>query len=215
MTYKIVNSIASRSDGGVNSAKYWDRRMKSSWTQVGGSEQTQLFAIAMTSIIKSHLSREPEQILDYGCATGDATPVLGTAFPDSTIFLHDISPTGVKKGVRRYSENYSVEAWRDQTVDLVFSSNVLEHFKDPRQFFEEVGKATNGSVVVMCPWNERHPDGSPISPERPNGEHFWTIDNDFLDRFVPDSLVETFRSQIRVPVAWPFGEQLILVLSKK
>lgn len=212
-TYKVVNYVASRTAGGVNSAKYWDIRLRNSWNQVGGDNQTQLFAISMVSKLTDSLASS-NQILDFGCATGESTPILGTAFPEAEIFLHDISPSGVKQGLKKYSSDYNVKAWNGQQVDLVYSSNVIEHFFNPHDFFEQVAHTTKRWVVVQCPWQEKHQDLLHITPDRPNGEHFWTIDDEFLEKYVPSSLNVISKTLVKVPVAWPFGLQLLLLLEK-
>ena len=213
IVYRTVNSFASTLEGGVNGAKYWDLRLRRSWRAVGGHEQTQAFAIGMLSNVDLS-SVTPESVLDFGCATGDSAPVLAIGFPSATIALHDISPSGVKAGVARYGARYPVKAWEGEQVDLVYSSNVLEHFIDPKEFFALTCQASNKWVIVQCPWQEVHGDGEKITPTRPNGEHFWTIDQEFLDLNLPKDWKVIHMATAVVPIAWPFGEQLFLLLEK-
>lgn len=211
--YRTVNRLAADLEGGVNSANYWDLRLRRSWRAVGGHEQTQAFAIAMLANLD--LSRiSPSSVLDFGCATGDSVPILAIGFPDARIALHDISPSGVKAGLDRYGANYPVKAWAGERADLVYSSNVLEHFIDPSEFFRLVCGASQRWVIVQCPWLEMHADGSKITPTNPNGEHFWTIDQDFLDSHIPGDWKVTQIVTNTVPKAWPFGDQLFLLLEK-
>lgn len=214
LTYRFVNAHASGLDGGVNGSKYWDLRMRRSWRAVGGHEQTQTFAISMLANLDLS-GLKPSSILDFGCATGDSAPILHTAFPESTIFLHDVSPSGVKAGLRRYGPTLPVKAWGGEPANLVYSSNVLEHFSDPFEFFKLIAQASPEWVIVQCPWEETHADGSDITPEAPNGEHFQTVDQAFLDEYLPKTWrVEQFVTAT-VPFAWPFGKQLFLVLRAK
>lgn len=215
VTYRLVTRTAGRLEGGVNSPAYWNLRLKRGWTQVGGGVQTQLFAIAaFTSIPPSRLGKGIQTILDFGCATGDAVPVIATAHPNSKILLHDVAPSGVQKGVAKYSEDYDVSAWNGEVADLVFSSNVLEHFVDPSVFFDEITASSRQWLIVQCPWDERHESGEAITPENPNGEHFWTIDEAFLGKYLPKDWIVREKILTRVPVAWPFGDQLILLMEK-
>lgn len=188
--------------------------MRRSWRAVGGHEQTQAFAIGMIANLDL-AGINPATVLDFGCATGDASPVLATAFPEATIALHDIAPSGVLAGVKRYGSLYPVQAWGGKQVDLVYSSNVIEHFTDPNEFFELVCGASSRWLIVQCPWQETHPEGERITPLKPSGEHFWTIDQDFLDSHIPQNWsVKQFHTS-KIPIAWPFGHQLFVLLEKQ
>lgn len=211
LTYKFVNSVAARLDGGVNGAKYWDLRMRKSWRAVGGHEQTQSFAISMLANLNIS-DIKPSSILDFGCATGDSAPILFTAFPDSIVYLHDISASGVNEGLRRYGSYVPVRRWQGEQVDLLYSSNVLEHFEDPHAFFALLSESKPKYVIVQCPWEERFPDGSRITSDTPNGEHFQTIDQEFLDKYIPKGWTISQVTTEKAPLAWPFGQQLFILL---
>ena len=197
----------------MNGAKYWDLRLRKSWRSVGGHEQTQAFAISMLANLD--LAKiAPTSVLDFGCATGDSSPVLAVAFPGVTIGLHDLALSGVRAGVKRYGSTYPVREWDKNQVDLVYSSNVLEHFEDPNEFFALVCSASRRWLIIQCPWQETHGQGVKITPAHPNGEHFWTIDQEFLDTYLPKGWAVAQQVTKEVPIAWPFGQQLFLVLEK-
>lgn len=211
LIYKTVNSRAARLEGGVNGAKYWDLRMRKSWRAVGGHEQTQSFCVSMLANL--NISQiNPSTILDFGCATGDSAPILYTAFPDATIYLHDISVSGVDQGLRRYESYIPIRRWQGEQIDLLYTSNVIEHFEDPHAFFDLISKAAPKHVIVQCPWEERFPDGSRITPEHPNGEHFQTIDQEFVHEFIPKGWTVLQMTTGKAPLAWPFGHQLYILL---
>lgn len=212
--YKIGNRIASTNTK-INSQRYWDLRLKYNWDQSGGDLQTRQFAVAMINYINPRVLTDISSVLDYGCGTGESCPILKTAFPDAGIYVYDLAQNGVKRALQKYRHSLSVEAWDGySTCDFVYSSNVIEHVLDPAEFLEKLLKISNKYILVQCPWLEYAAGGRKITPERPQSEHIWTIDDDFLDKYFNQTGIIWKKVVGRVPIAWDGGEQLFMLGEK-
>src|SRR3989304_1575524 len=75
------------SEPSINSASYWNARFGGGWGGHGGREQTRFFAeLALRSLpawIARDIAVNKLTVLDWGCAEGDATEVLGCALGTS------------------------------------------------------------------------------------------------------------------------------------
>ncbi len=213
-SYKIGNKIASTNTS-INSKRYWNIRLKYNWDQSGGDLQTRQFAVGMISNINPRTLSNINSILDYGCGTGESCPILKTAFPGSQIYVYDLAENGVHKAIQKFGHILSVLAWDGITkCDFVYSSNVIEHVLDPREFLEGLIQISNKYVLVQCPWMEYGDGGERISPDRPQAEHIWTIDDAFLaENFNQVGIVWKKTIGI-VPIAWDGGEQLFMLGEK-
>ena len=210
---RTVNPWASAKYG-TNSKRYWDTRLRFAWDQVGGDSQTLAFAQAMESHIDLEYREQVKTVLDFGCATGDSVPVLKTMFGPATIFLHDLSDVGVANALRKYKGFMPVKWDRQSKVDFVYCSNVIEHIVDPTDFVRDLTEISKRYVVIQCPWLEYGPAGQSITPQDPQGEHIWTIDEAFLNRHLPLEGWSWVGTLADVPVAWPSGKQLVLLGTK-
>jgi len=196
----------------VNSQQYWETRLRFSWDSVGGGLQNKQFAIGMSKQIDTAKLGAVNSILDYGCATGESVPVLRNMFPNARIYLFDLARDGMKLGLKKYGETYNCSEWDSRlSVDLIYTSNVIEHVANVKEFLNALYSKTNSAIIVQCPWDERHPDGSKLTPEKPNGEHIWTIDDSFVELNFDTINWSWSKTLKNMPEAWPFGDQLILV----
>jgi hypothetical protein len=196
----------------VNSQKYWETRLRFSWDSVGGGLQNQQFAVGMSQRVETAKLGMVNSILDYGCATGESVPVLSKMFPHARIYLFDLAREGMKQGLKKYRDTHRVSEWDAGTrVDLIYTSNVIEHVEDVNGFLSILYSQSKSAIIVQCPWDERHPDGSKLTPEKPQGEHIWTIDDSFIELNFDTFNWSWNKTLVNIPEAWPFGEQLILV----
>jgi SAM-dependent methyltransferase len=152
-------------------------------------------------------------IIDFGCGTGDSSIVFNIFLPDAKVFLHDFSKVAVKKGLKKYGRflNVGEANIENQKFDLVYSSNVIEHVLKPKLFVKDLIKLSKKYIIIQCPYKEYDPDGGNITPENPVSEHFWTIDEEFLDNyiFVNKEFEWTYKVGV-VPMAWPGGRQIFI-----
>jgi 2-polyprenyl-3-methyl-5-hydroxy-6-metoxy-1,4-benzoquinol methylase len=209
--YKFFNKFAGWRSA-VNSRRYWDIRMKFNWDQVGGDIQTRQFAVGLLVAVDLKELLGVSSILDYGCATGESLPVLRTVFPDSKLYVYDFSIHGMKIAIQKYQKTLGAELWdKKSKVDLVYCSNVIEHVQEPSEFISGLISSAKKYVIVQCPYNELGENDRKITPENPQGEHIWTVDDDFIMRNFQNEKVTWKKYTCKVPLAWDSGEQLFLV----
>lgn len=191
-----------------NSREYWNFRMKYDWSAVGGGGQTQIFAASLFANIDFRKLTNISSVLDYGCATGDSALVLRLFFPNAKIYLYDLSEKGLAQALGKYTRFLQVIGWTPaQKVDLVYCSNVIEHVSEPKVLVNALIEASNRYVVIQCPWEEFQPNGEKITPENQSGEHIWTIDEEFFEKYIKDERVSWDRTTGVVPMAWEGGVQ--------
>jgi len=198
----------------VNSEKYWNFRMKYDWSFVGGGDQTSYFVAGMfANLCNSFDSKKISTIIDYGCATGDSAIFLKIFFPNSNISLYDISDIGVEKALLKYSRFIPVDRHKEEDrYDLVYSSNVIEHVNNPKEFVKKLVDLSKKYVVIQCPYKEMHPKNKKlISPKNKSDEHIWTIDEEFIKKYIEDERMEWELKTGIVPMAWQGGVQAFIV----
>jgi len=192
----------------VNSKEYWDFRLKNNWDWVGGSSQTYFFAVGFIMTVPDKRVFGSKSVLDFGCGLGDSAAILQVAFPEARLILHDHSEAGVDKGIRKYGKYLKVSKWdKREKAELVYCSNVIEHVQHPKEFVNSLIESSTDYVCIQCPWNELHVNGKKISPEAPLGEHIWTIDQEFFDRYIDDERVSWSLIKNTVEMSWPGGSQ--------
>lgn len=77
----------------------------------------------------------PRKILDFGGARGE---VVAGLIPEAQSYVYDISNVDVLPGVTACTD---LKNCRTQDVDLIISSNVLEHVGDPSEHLAQVANA--------------------------------------------------------------------------
>ena len=207
----IYSKVISRVGGmlyEINSRNYWNFRMRWDWGVGGGGWQTQLLAASLFANVPRQKFSDVSVVLDYGCATGDSSIIIKIFIPNSTVMLHDFSRVGVEKGVAKYSRFVPVKVWNEtDKAELVYCSNVIEHVEDPRALVNQLITASSKYIVLQCPENERHSDGSRLSIHSPAGEHVWTVDDEFFEEYISDPRVRWEKFIGIVPMAWEGGVQ--------
>ena len=195
----------------VNSEAYWNYRLLLNWSNAGGSEQTQNFAESLFKNVDFEVIKF-NSVIDFGCALGDSSAVFRKHNQAVDIYLWDVSSIGLSKAMKR-NKKYKVKKWdRTTKAELVYCSNVIEHIFNTSDFVDELCSASEKWVCVQGPYNETHLDGQIISPKHPLGEHIWTINDEFIDKYLNLSIFE--RTMITIgdaPKAWPGGKQFYFV----
>jgi len=215
--YSFLVRISAETLFKTNSKEYWNYRMALDWSIAGGNNQTSLFATGLFAYVDRKQLGEVSSILDFGCGMGDSAPIINMFFPSAKIGLYDLSDVALDKGISKYSPHLPVVKHKaGNTYDLVYSSNVIEHVDDPKAFVEGLIKLSNKVIIIQCPWEEMHPDnGALISPENATYEHFWTINDDFMENNISCFDVDWSVIVGDVPIAWPKGKQAFFVGIKR
>ncbi len=86
----------------INTKEYWEKRFLQDWKK-GGSFQTKKYAEENIKYldIKTDFNGE---ILDFGCALGDAIPIYSNAFPNARLKGVDISEEAIKSCKNKYNK---------------------------------------------------------------------------------------------------------------
>lgn len=148
----------------VNSPEYWNERFRGDWDARLGPQQTVFFADLLIKHLPKWLVREIERrrlsIYDFGCAKGDAIPLLAARFPRSNITGGDVSTVAVEYARNNYS-NYSFDILPSKaptfSADVVISSNTFEHFSDWQKRLERVAACARHSIILLVPFQEQQP----------------------------------------------------------
>lgn len=148
----------------VNSQRYWDSRFRENWDLSGGPQQTRFFAELGLRLLPRWVLVDIdrcESLADIGCAEGEAAALLKERFPGLEVTGVDFSQQAIDIARERHPAVRFMQgdiSALDQRFDVVFCSNVLEHFQDPLTRLESLVQAANRYVVVLVPgWEyERH-----------------------------------------------------------
>src|SRR5216683_1061429 len=146
----------------INSPDYWNKRFSEDWTAKGGRKQTAFFAELCCRELPDWFLEEgrarKSAILDYGCAMGDALPVLQRAFPDSPIRGGDVAQVGLglARALHPGFEFVDIGSIGEASAvaDIVYCSNTLEHFENWREILHRLSRHAKEYLVVMVPFEE-------------------------------------------------------------
>jgi len=199
----------------INSKEYWDERFSSGdWEQKEGREQSLFFyRIALSLMpdwLKNDINKNSLSIIDLGCAEGEGVNLFGENFKSSRVCGSDISAAALEKA-RGYYPKYSfIECDINnipESFDMVFSSNTLEHFENPKEIIKNILPKCRKYFVMLIPFREF---------ERID-EHFYTFDyNSFPEINGEFRLVyhkEMDCKELK-NTQWP-GEEMLVVYMKK
>ena len=143
----------------INSKEYWASRFSSGdWMEMGGPDQSVFFAkvaySAMPAFLKRELSRNNWRVVDIGCATGDGTAQMAKYFPNCHFIGQDVSTEAIDFASVKYPNcEFAVSDINNELTpaDVVYSSNTLEHIKNPRSLMEKMCSAASKYVVHLLP----------------------------------------------------------------
>lgn len=191
---------------GINSKKYWDGRFARDWEANSGPLQTAIFAAGFCQL---PVEMNPKSVLDYGAGGGDSVPLLKIKWPKAEVSVWDFSSPARQLQSKRYGKLANVlEAPPNGQYDLVYSSNVIEHIMERELYIKEICSLSSKWVAIQAPLEERHADGELITPDRPKGEHIWTIKEALLKE-LPSKFRWTSHI-VETPYAWD-GRQVIFI----
>ena len=197
----------------INSKEYWNSRFENrDWKKFSGPEQTEYFARLFLEKapgwLVQYIRRNELTVLDLGCAEGDGTKVLSSVWPGQ-VCGGDFSEAAVTEAKTKYPE-ISFETQDifqlSRDWDVVFLSNVIEHFESPYKALSAACDHARSSVIVMVPFEE----GAQIP------EHVARFTFDSIPVAVDDFQLIYHNDILEYDLdkAYYYGQQMILVYSR-
>ena len=199
----------------INSRNYWDGRFQADWEENDGPSQSRFFSrVALEGLPQWFLNKVKEDkmsLVDWGCAEGDGTDELKRCFDSDSLTGVDFSEVAVDKARNSYSDiEFLCEDWLAadsdslRSFDIVFSSNTLEHFYNPKEILVEICKRAKKAVILAIPYREH---------DRID-EHFYTFSSENIPLTLPNGYKLIWSRVLDVreykPSFWS-GEQVILL----
>ncbi|MBU3143471.1 glycosyltransferase [Clostridium sp. CF012] len=148
----------------LNSKKYWEERFESgSWDEFEGVKQTEFFTHVALKYLPNWLIEDIDindyRILDAGCAKGEGTSILKQCFSKSDVIGIDFSESAINDAKNNYPACdffcYDIKDIKEK-YDVVFCSNVLEHFKNPFRELDKLIDITEKYLLLLLPFQEEH-----------------------------------------------------------
>ncbi len=189
----------------IETAAWWNGYFSpgGGWEKNHGRRQTRIFA---QSFLK-HAHLDPAgsfTLLDVGCALGDALKVFHEHLPKATLFGMDVSSVAVAlcrqelKDIASFavSDISEISDW----YDVIYVSNVLEHFVDYPDKARHLIKHCR-RLYIMVPYKEVDENG-PLQPD-PFKSHQHSFDRSSFDFLLKEKAAVRVNSKIiRCPGAW-------------
>lgn len=102
-------------------------------------------------------TKQFKNILDVGCAAGTLTNKISQLFPKSQISAIDVYDKSINLGKKLYPHIKFIKAdahiipFNDNSFDLVYCCETIEHVKDPRKVLKEIKRVLkkDGQAIVI------------------------------------------------------------------
>jgi len=196
----------------INSSTYWEGRFSTDWKSNSGPEQSKMFAEVAVAMLpewlRSDVRGSSMRVVDVGCAEGDALPVLADYFgADVQLSGTDFSEKAIDSAREKYPsfkfEVADASQMETDCVDVVFCSNVLEHFHEPLSVLQVLANAAKNFVVIVVPFWEFKRDI----------EHFVTFDSSSFPVAIGGMTLAYWNvaDVSRIPNTYWLGYQAVLV----
>jgi SAM-dependent methyltransferase len=172
------------------------------WERNSGRNQTRLFAECFHRHINVPFAGA-FSVLDMGCALGDALPIWKKYYPKSELYGADVAQIAVDRCTEIYGDiahffRASFEEI-DQNWDVIYCSNVLEHFEQHVEIAEMLLNHCK-ILYVMTPYLELDNGKRLTSPNE--SFHVATLDKTSFSPLVEKGLATISTRVIRCPLAW-------------
>lgn len=201
----------------MNDKEYWDERFDKDWVEKRGRDQSRFFARLalelMPDWLKWTLADSSLTMLDWGCALGDGTDTLSQGLAGVRITGCDFSSSAITDAAQRYAplEFACFDIMRTNVKDrwdFVFSSNTLEHFRQPWLVLSRLAPLASQGLILLIPYEEY----------LRIDEHFYTFESSNIPFQLAGEFVLTYSRVIdgaNIPAAEWAGKQILLVYLRK
>lgn len=132
------------------------------WALNSSPERTRFFARIVLAALPEPLLEiirgHQLELLDWGCAQGDALPIFARAFPDSRLRGLDFAAATIAQARMQYPQwdfTGSPLQGSDQSVSLVYSSNCLVCAEDPLALLQTgILPWVKDYLILLLPYQE-------------------------------------------------------------
>jgi SAM-dependent methyltransferase len=142
-------------------------------------------------------------VLDVGCGLGDAIPVWHRCYPRAKLFGCDVAKMAVDRCVETYGDIASFFRASFEELqgrwDVLFCSNVLEHFEQHLEIAEHLLRMCQ-LLYIVVPYAETR-NGQPLTPHV-GDFHVVTLDKSSFSALETKGLASISTKVFRVPGAW-------------
>lgn len=158
----------------INTKLYWENRFKSgNWDKTGRKQTTNY---ALGNVAHMDLPKDfSGEIMDFGCALGDAIPIFKQAFPNAIFTGLDISEEAIKICRENYGQlaRFISGTHTDvEKTDVIIASHVMEHITDDKDVVRHLLEKCRVLYLVV-PYKE-----NPLYREHVN-----YYEDDYFDEF--------------------------------
>ncbi len=199
----------------INSNEYWNNLFVEDTKIKERYEQTRFFVnLAIDNLprwVSEDICDNSLSICDAGCAEGNGTQLLKETFKSNVVVGVDFSENAIDLAKTRYPdcEFYVGDIKEfDKNFDVIFSSNVLEHFYNPKKIMEKLVACSNKYCILLVPFREYY-----TSPE-----HFSYFDFQSFPLTINEEYDLCYYKPINIQgdnIKYWFGEQIIIIYGKK
>lgn len=199
---QVRGSTITVSPKNKNTLATWEAYFRDGWEKNNGRRQTRLFAQYFLDTVS--LPPDAKTLLDVGCGLGDALPEFKARYPHLALSGCDVSEVAIEKARETFEEIATFQVWGfdqiESRYDVIFCSNVLEHFEDYLAIARHLLRHCRW-LFVMVPYRELR-SGKPL--EVAEGEwHVATFDEHTFDALREEGMVRKIDFwRHPCPVAW-------------
>jgi len=197
-----------------NSKRWWDHYFRSNWLEKKGDEQTDFFSRLALKYLPEWIIKDIKTrrlgIVNMGCAEGQGVFRFSKFFNKNSITGLDFSQKAIDNATKKFPDcKFVCEDIKKNRIDydVVYTSNVLEHFPSPLKIIKMLLAHTKNYLVILVPFQE----------EKLHEQHAYSFDYDsfplFIDRFslVCSTVIDT---SIMKPTYWQ-GQQILVVYASR
>lgn len=142
----------------INSKEWWDDEFLVNWkVGIDGRLQTAYYCSLVLSYIHENILEEIQKadgILDFGCALGQSTNILYSI--NHNVLGYDFSTQAIVEAKKHFKHLCFTNIYpKNDTFDITYISNVLEHFENPFDILNDIKRITKKYIIILVPYNQQ------------------------------------------------------------